>query len=90
MCIYIYYVIQVVLSSEEQFQLQENDRMGWTFTSAIGAITFDYLHGQDVKFMYLEGVGDLMLNQAYDFSDFVLPAVFSVAVEVDTRKLMIY
>ena len=76
----------MVLSTAEQFQLQENDRMGWTFLSAVGALTFDYLHGEDVKFMYLEDTGDLEIDNIYDFSDFVLPAMFSVAVQVDTSE----
>ena len=66
--------------------LQANDRMGWTFTEAVGALTFDYLSGQDVKFMYLDDIGPLQVDETYDFSDFVLPAKFSVATEVDTSS----
>ena len=67
--------------------LSENDRIGWSFPGDMGIISFDYLYGQHVKFFHIADIGDIVVEETYEFAGFVMPAKFSVAVQVDTSKL---
>ena len=65
-------------------------RMGWTYTLDFVPISFDFVENYQMYFRQIERNDYPRVNQSYDFQALPYPAIQSVAVEIDTSKLVMY
>ncbi len=74
-------------------QIPHNSRLGWTFAGGFMPLTFDYDEYHRVYFRTLvtnsnEAKAAIpRVNQTYSFDVMPYPAIFSLAVTIDTGKL---
>ena len=69
--------------------------IGWTPETEINPICFDFIKDYDLYFRSVpvlqSGVKDFpVIGEEYKFRVLPYPAIFSIAVEINTSKIMIY
>ena len=81
------YLLTVVIFT--QFKLRDDahtlagDRIGWTYEGEFGVISFDYVQGHKTYYAEVSTVGLPDVGSTVVFQSIPLPAVFSIAVEMD-------
>ena len=72
--------------SGDNFLVQAGDFIGWTITSEVGVISITYIDNEFVLFFDITGASQPQLNGNYLFGELPLPALFSIAAQVNPSK----
>lgn len=85
--------VQYTLQTYQQFQVQENDRIGWTCEESYCPVAYDIDNtGSEVTRYYLGGsLGSASfptVNNAYGFAPASLNYIFSAAVDIAGNRTL--
>lgn len=67
----------------ENPEIQEGDKIGWTFTDYFGNISSSYKAGHHIFFHQSRDDPLPEVNEAYEFHEQFMPAIFSIAAGVE-------
>jgi hypothetical protein len=72
----------------DEVYIPEYSLLGWTFKGTISPFSFDFIEGYELYFRSIDNTADYpKVGQQYGFAALPYPAIHSVAVEIDRRKL---
>jgi hypothetical protein len=92
-CVCVCVFVQYTLQTYQQFQVQENDRIGWTCEENYCPVVYDIDNtGSEVTRYYVGGAPGSAsfptLNNAYGFAPASLNYIFSAAVDIAGNRTL--